>query len=153
MAIRNIGALAVMLLAAMTATAQDAKTVIGNATKAMGADTLTSISYFGSAANFSLGQNSNASNPWPRTNLNDYRRIIDFVQSASLAWAVTYGSPPQGTPPVMGVFQQSITPTQQTWAQQLEIWVTPWGFLKGAAANNATVRTTGSGANRRYEVT
>ena len=26
------------------------------------------------------------------------------------------------------------------WGQQLEIWTTPWGFLKGAAANNATVQ-------------
>ena len=36
--------------------------------------------------------------------------------------------------------QQNITPQNTAWAQQLEIWITPWGFLKGAAANNATVR-------------
>ena len=29
------------------------------------------------------------------------------------------------------------------WTQALNIWTTPWGFLKGAAANNATVRQQG----------
>lgn len=152
MTTRFLGGLALTLLGA-TAGAQNAQTVISNASKAMGADTLTSLSYYGTGANFNLGQNSNANNPWPRQNLNDYRRTIDFAQPASLAWAVTYGSPPQGTPPVMGVFQQVITPAQAAWGQQLEIWVTPWGFLKGAAANNATARTTGRGADRQHVVT
>jgi hypothetical protein len=38
---------------------------------------------------------------------------------------------------------QNITSANNGWAQQLEIWITPWGFFKGAAANNATVRTQG----------
>jgi len=33
----------------------------------------------------------------------------------------------------------------------LEIWVTPWGFLKGAAANNATAKAQSVGG-RRYQV-
>src|SRR6185503_17770185 len=40
-----------------------------------------------------------------------------------------------------GNFNQNITPANAGWTQQLEIWTTPWGFLKGAAANNATVRS------------
>ena len=36
----------------------------------------------------------------------------------------------------------AVTPQQadvsQPWNNQLELWITPWGFLKGAAANNAT---------------
>lgn len=54
-------------LLSATAAAQDAKTVIGNASKAMGADNLTSITYYGSGANFTLGHNNNANLPWPRT--------------------------------------------------------------------------------------
>jgi glyoxylase-like metal-dependent hydrolase (beta-lactamase superfamily II) len=44
-----------------------------------------------------------------------------------------------------GVFNQNITGTQANtnWAQALNIWTTPWGFLKGAAANKATVRQEG----------
>ncbi len=33
----------------------------------------------------------------------------------------------------------------------LEIWTTPWGFLKGAAANNATVKAQSVGG-QRYQV-
>jgi glyoxylase-like metal-dependent hydrolase (beta-lactamase superfamily II) len=47
--------------------------------------------------------------------------------------------------------QQNITPQNSAWAQQLEIWITPWGFLKAAAANNATVRAETSGG-KRYQV-
>ena len=44
-----------------------------------------------------------------------------------------------------GVFNQNITAMQANtnWNQGLNIWTTPWGFLKGAAANNATVRQQG----------
>ena len=42
-----------------------------------------------------------------------------------------------------GTFFQGITAQQadvsQPWANSLEFYITPWGFLKGAAANNATV--------------
>ncbi|HLF11922.1 MAG TPA: MBL fold metallo-hydrolase, partial [Gammaproteobacteria bacterium] len=50
-----------------------------------------------------------------------------------------------GGPAAQNAFTQNITPANavpyRTWAQQLEIWITPWGFLKGAANNNATVRS------------
>ena len=49
--------------------------------------------------------------------------------------------------------QQNITAQNNTWAQQLEIWITPWGFLKGAAANNATVRAQIVNGKRYQEVT
>jgi len=44
-----------------------------------------------------------------------------------------------------GVFNQNITAQQAStnWNQGLNVWTTPWGFLKGAAANNATVRQEG----------
>ncbi len=111
------------------------------------------MSYYGSGANFTFGQSNIANGPWPRVNLNDYRRAIDFRQPASRATAVTLAPSVQGGPPTQGMFQQNITPAQTTWAQQLEIWITPWGFLKGAAANAATVRTEGAGPNRQHVVT
>jgi glyoxylase-like metal-dependent hydrolase (beta-lactamase superfamily II) len=44
-----------------------------------------------------------------------------------------------------GVFNQNITGMQAdtNWNQALNVWTTPWGFLKGAAANNATARQQG----------
>jgi glyoxylase-like metal-dependent hydrolase (beta-lactamase superfamily II) len=133
--------------------AQDAGSVVAAASKAMGTETLTSIFYYGSAANFGFGQSNNPDGPWPRTNLDDYRRAIDFRQPASRATAVTFAAPVQGGPATQGMFQQNITPAQAAWGQQLEIWITPWGFLKGAAANSATVRTQGTGAARQHVVT
>jgi glyoxylase-like metal-dependent hydrolase (beta-lactamase superfamily II) len=138
-------------LMASTAAAQDAKAVIANASKAMGVDGLNSITYYGSGANFNLGQSNNANGQWPRTNLNDYVRSIDFTQPVSRATAVTWAAPVTGGPAAQGAFQQNIAKDNAAWAQQLEIWVTPWGFLKGAAANNATAKAqTVSG--RRFQV-
>jgi len=134
-----------------TAVAQDAKAVIANASKAMGADNLTSITFYGSGANFNLGQNNNANMPWPRTNINDYSRSIDFANSLSRATWQTYAVAVTGGAAALAPGQQNITAQNTAWAQQLDIWTTPWGFLKGAAANNATVKSQTVGG-RKYNV-
>jgi glyoxylase-like metal-dependent hydrolase (beta-lactamase superfamily II) len=134
-----------------TASGQDAKTVVQAASKAMGIENVNSVMYYGSGANFNLGQSNRANGPWPRTNLNDYTRAIDFSQSASRATAVTWSAPVTGGAAAQGAFTQNITSANDTWAQQLEIWVTPWGFLKGAAANGATVKDDSLGF-RKYKV-
>ncbi len=144
-------AIALVALLAVPSAAQDAKTVIANASKAMGVDGLNSVTFYGAGANFNLGQNNNSNAPWPRANANDYVRTIDFAQPASRATWVTYAAPVTGGPAVQGNGQQNITPANTAWAQQLEIWITPWGFLKGAAANNATVRAQ-TIANRRFNI-
>jgi glyoxylase-like metal-dependent hydrolase (beta-lactamase superfamily II) len=138
---------------ASTAFAQNASTVIANAAKAMGVDGLASITYNGSGANYNLGQNNNAGYPWPRTNVNDYRRTIDFAGPSSLATGVTFAVPVTGGPAAPAPFTQNIAATNQAWAQQLEIWVTPWGFLKGAASSNATVARRTIGGERYNVVT
>ena len=131
--------------------AQDARTVIANASKAMGIDGLNSIHYYGVAQTGNLGQNNNANQPWPTASASDYVRDIDFTQPSSRATWVTYAAPVTGGPATQGNGQQNITPQNTAWAQQLEIWITPWGFLKGAAANNATVRAQSAGG-QRYQV-
>jgi len=139
----------ILALACVPAFAQDAKTVIADATKAMGLDGVTSLYFYGTGANASLGQNNNANIPWPQTPLNDYVRAIDFSVPASRATWSTYAVPVTGGPATLIAapdprVQQNITPaTPGGWTQQLEIWTTPWGFLKGAAANNATVQRRG----------
>jgi glyoxylase-like metal-dependent hydrolase (beta-lactamase superfamily II) len=143
--------LLVVGLMASSAAAQDAKTVVANASKAMGADNLNSITYYGSGANFGLGQSNNANGQWPRTNVNDYVRSIDFTGPVSRATGVTFAAPVTGGPAAQAQFQQNITKDNAAWAQQLEIWITPWGFLKGAAANNATAKAQ-TVAGRRFQV-
>src|SRR5262245_27351775 len=135
---------AAVALAALAATsaalAQNAATVIANASKNMGVEGLNSVTYYGSGANYNLGQNNNANYPWPRVNVNDYRRTIDFTKPALLSTGQTYAVPVTGGPAALAPFTQNIQSTNGAWAQQLEIWVSPWGFLKGAQQNNATSR-------------
>jgi glyoxylase-like metal-dependent hydrolase (beta-lactamase superfamily II) len=145
-------ALAALLLT-QTVTAQDARTVIATASKVMGVDGLNSIHYYGVAQNGNFGQNNNANQPWPMANANDYVRAIDFAQPASRATWVNFGVPVTGGAAAQTPGQQNILPANTAWAQQLEIWITPWGFLKGAAANNATVRTQTVDGKRYQAVT
>lgn len=142
----------ILALGSASAFAQDAKTVVANASRAMGLEGLTSLYYYGSGANYTLGQNNNSNIPWPKTPLNEYVRAIDFTVPASRATWSTYATPVTGGAPALVNAQQNILPTSPGgWTQQLEIWVTPWGFLKGAAANNATVKTQVV-AGKRYQV-
>ena len=132
-----------MTVLSTSAVAQDARTVIEDASKAMGAAGLNSITYSGSAATGNFGQSRTISFGLASTAIRNYTRTIDFTQPASLATGDT--QPPaavRGGPlPPMGTYTQTITPANGAWAQQMEIWVTPWGFLRGALANNATVKS------------
>jgi glyoxylase-like metal-dependent hydrolase (beta-lactamase superfamily II) len=143
----------VAALMTSSAAAQDAKTVVANASKAMGIEGLNSVHYYGTGANGNLGQSNNANQPWPMTPVNNYVRAIDFTQPASRATGLTLAVSVVTNRLEPGVVNQSITPSNTAWAQQLEIWITPWGFLKGAAANNATARSQSVGGRRFQAVT
>src|SRR6185436_6031366 len=123
---RKVSIIALALAGILSA--QDAKTVVANASKAMGVDGLNSIHFYGVAQTGNVGQNNNANQPWPMANASDYVRAIDFTQPASRATWVTYAAPVTGGPAVQGNGQQNIT-GQSPWAQQVEIFITPWGFL------------------------
>jgi glyoxylase-like metal-dependent hydrolase (beta-lactamase superfamily II) len=105
----------------------------------MGVDSLNSIHYYGVAANGQLGQNNNSSQPWPVTAANDYVRAIDFTQRTSRATWQNYAVPVTGGAAALAPGQQVIN-AQSPWAQQIELYITPWGFLKAAATNTATVK-------------
>ena len=130
------------------AMAQDAKTVIANAQKALG--DVKSITYSGSAKDVAFQQcGSNAADMNcrgthdPMRPINNYIRVIDLISPASRATGATNNPAGGGaTQPMPGTFFQGITAQQvdvaQPWGNSLEFYITPWGFLKGAAANNAT---------------
>jgi glyoxylase-like metal-dependent hydrolase (beta-lactamase superfamily II) len=119
-----------MTILSVITVAQDARTVVEDASRAMGVAGLTSITYSGSAAIGNFGQSRTISFGLASTAIRNYTRTIDFTQPASVATG-------DAVPP----FNQTITPASTAWAQQLQIWVTPWGFLRGAAAGNADVRS------------
>ena len=150
----TLGALVATAMAAPAA-AQDAGSAIAAASKAMGVDTLTSITYSGTARNGQFGQSKSIGEPMGPVNvtlITQYTRTINFGPSSDPAALVSRATGPTqppavpGVPPQpAGVFNQNITGAQAagSWAQALNIWTTPWGFLKGAAANAATVRRQG----------
>jgi glyoxylase-like metal-dependent hydrolase (beta-lactamase superfamily II) len=145
-------------LFASLAAAQDAKTVIAAASKAMGADTLNTIEFSGSGADFAVGQAFNGNSPWPKFIDKTYTRQIDFrVPSSKMDRIRMQGeNPPRGggQQPVRGEQPQNQTivlNANTPWVQQLEIWMTPQGFLRAAAANNASVKSQTVGG-KKYNV-
>ena len=131
-----------------TAIAQDSKTVIANAQKALGDP--KSITYSGSAKDVAFQQcGSNAADMLcrgthdPMRPITNYVRVIDLAAPASRHTGATNNPAGGGaTTPMPGTFFQQVTPQQaavsQPWNNSLEFYITPWGFLKGAAENNAT---------------
>ena len=130
------------------ATAQDGNTVIASAQRALG--DLRSITYSGSAKDVAFQQcGANAAAMMcqgthdPMRPINNYIRVIDLTAPASRHTGATNNIGPGGSTTVTpGTFFQQVTPQQadvsQPWAASLEFYLTPWGFLKGAAGHNAT---------------
>src|SRR5216117_1529280 len=128
--------------------AQDAKSVIANAEKALG--DVKSITYSGSAKDVAFQQcGANAADLIcrgthdPMRPINNYVRVIDLTAPTWRHTGATNNPAGGGaTTPMPGTLFQQVTPQQadvsQPWANSLEFYITPWGFLKGAAANNAT---------------
>src|SRR5688572_19146336 len=155
MTLRRLTLAALIALLPAAASAQSAGPVVAAASKAMGADTLTSITYSGTARNGAFGQSKAIGEPMGAVNLTQitqYTRTINFATPADASALVSRATGPTQPPtvpgapaPMPGVFNQNITAMQASsnWNQALNIWTTPWGFLKGAAANNATVRQQG----------
>ena len=147
---------AASLLWAQSAPAQDAKSVIDNAAKAMG--NLKTVEYSGSGSDFVLGQAFNPSSPWPRFNDKTYTRAINFEQPASRMHRVRtqFNDPPRGggLQPIVGERPEDqviVAGANTPWAQQLEIVLMPQGFLNAAAKSNATVKSQTVGG-RKYQV-
>jgi glyoxylase-like metal-dependent hydrolase (beta-lactamase superfamily II) len=133
--------------------AQDAKTVVANAKKALG--DVTSITYSGSARDVSFQQcGANKAQTTcqgthdPMRPIDNYVRVIDLSAPASRATGATNNIGPGGSTTITpGTYFQQVSAQQadvsQPWAQSVEFYITPWGFLKGAEANNATAKKAG----------
>src|SRR5688572_31862290 len=155
MTLRRLTLAALLAFLPAAASAQSAGPVVAAASKAMGADSLNSITYSGSARNGAFGQSKAIGEPLGAVNttqITQYTRTINFATPADASALVSRATGPTQPPtvpgapaPMPGVFNQNITAMQASsnWNQALNIWTTPWGFLKGAAANNATVRQQG----------
>jgi glyoxylase-like metal-dependent hydrolase (beta-lactamase superfamily II) len=156
-----VAAFFVLALVSMVA-AQDAKTVISNVSKASGYDNLKSIEYSGPSGleGTAMGQAQSAAKGWPHFTLKNYTRYIDL--SAGTGQQNSLRSRP-GEPDGQlagggGLAPQNEAPNTTlinangTFAQKLDINLSPPGFVKlASAASNATV-TQRSVQGKKYTV-
>ena len=152
--LKKLTLVAICLAYPWAAMAQDAKTVIANAQKALG--DVKAITYSGSAKDVSFqqcGANAKAmvcqGTHDPMRPIDMYVRVVDLSAPATRHTGVTNNIGAGGSTAVApGTFFQQVTPQQadisSPWAQSLDFYLTPWGFLKGAAENNATARRQGN---------
>jgi glyoxylase-like metal-dependent hydrolase (beta-lactamase superfamily II) len=158
MFMRCLSVLALVALALGTPSAQDARATIAAVSKAMGADTLKTVQYSATGFDYALGQNPNGNSPWPKFVEKSYTRAIDFDAAASRVDRVRMQgeNPPRGggQQPLAGEQSQTnVVNAGSPWAQQLEVWMMPHGFLRAAAARNATAETKTAGGKRVTVIT
>jgi glyoxylase-like metal-dependent hydrolase (beta-lactamase superfamily II) len=121
------------VIASVVIVAQDAKTVLMNTAKAMGAENLKTISISGTGSHaVSIGQNRNPDATWPVTRIKTYTRQMDLDAGRSYVQLVQLQNGADET------LNEYVSP-DSPWNSQFSFWLTPFGFLKGALANNATV--------------
>ena len=148
--------LVVLALMSGTAAAQDARTVLQAADRAMGASNLKSIQYSGTGWHGAVGQSFSPDLDWPRSDLKSYTRTIDYdARSSKEEFVRVLGNnPPRGGGflPIQGERRQvQMVSGNYAWTmqgnnanpqpaaaelRQLEIWLTPHGFIKVAMAAN-----------------
>ena len=158
--------LLLLLLGALLApatSAQDARAVIAAASKAMGADGVRSVEYSATTgAMYAVGQAPGPGKPWPRFTIIKYNAAINYEAPAMREELVRIDdeNPPRGggaggyvpatgqggiRPIPFGPQTQVAVRDARTDVGLLQIWLTPHGFLKAAAAANPTLRTTTAG--------
>jgi glyoxylase-like metal-dependent hydrolase (beta-lactamase superfamily II) len=144
------------LIAWLSATSDAQVDVVQMATQAMGAASVQSIEYSGSGWSYTVGQAPGPGAPWPRFQLAKYvalanyaapamredvvRRDIDFPPRGGGAGPFNPGTGQGGMRPIPGDVIQNIVRDGRTDAGLAQIYLTPHGFLKGAASNKASVR-------------
>ncbi len=145
-----------LAVAVTTLSAQDAKTVLAAADKAIGS--VKSVQFSGTGMNAFFGQALTAGKEWPRRNLESVTGAINYDQKSARMELVfkeaVFGGQRQNTV-VNGDKAWTVGPNgavpQLAAAEerQLVIWMTPHGFIKAAmAAGNATAKSRNEGGHK-----
>src|SRR5260370_40820234 len=153
-------AIAAPLLLSLDVTAQnagpEAKTAIDAAMAAMGTAGLRSIQYSGSGSFYATGQAYEPGGPWRQYTLKKYTMLVNYTAPAMRQELVRIDDekPPRGggvggynpttvqggITPAPGDMVENQNTDGHTDVGGVRMWLTPHGFLKGAAANATTVK-------------
>jgi len=126
--------------ASTTAAMSAAVPTIDLVSAAMGLDDVGSVMLTGTAWRIrnSFRQTLTASPPWPeRDRISNWTQAIDLQAPAMLGSGDTFASNLFLEPPVAGTHTLNVPADSTRWSQQMEIWLSPWGFVKGAGASGA----------------
>ena len=158
-------------LATGVASAQDAKTVIQNAQKAIG--DIHAVQYTGTGSAGALGQNWNPTTTWHPTIVTSYTRTVDFVNGSSKEEMTRTQQNPVakgGELPFTGELKQvNLISGQWAWnanpgqpitpapaadeERQLQIILTPHGFLRAALQNKPELSSGTDGGKKVSVIT
>ena len=151
--------------------ANDAGALIAAVTKAMGTASLRSLQYTGTGSTNPTGQAYTTGGPWPRYTVTKYTMSVDYSVPAMRQELVRIddakvprgggagGYNPQtfqgGIRPIPGdiIQNQTIDGRAQTQTGAIAFWLTPHGFLKGAAVNAATAKASTTRGKRTITFT
>ena len=166
MATRLLTLAAVLALMVGPTAAQDARTVLQAVAKNIGADTVKTIQISGTGFNAAPGQSYSPTEDWPRFEVTSYTKRIDYdARSSREQITRRQGNyPPRGGggTPIQGEQQlELILSGNYAWnmqgndpvpivrgyldgvsvaeLRQLDIWLTPHGFIKAALAPGANL--------------
>ena len=139
-----LGLVCVLVAIPASNIAQDAGTILANTSKAMGADNLRTIQVAGMGSNAGIGQNTNPNTRWPLVRVKTYAQEIDFTGTASHVRLVRVQNGTDQT-------QDRYISPGSSWDSQFSFWLSPFGFLKGAAANSPGVKSETIGG-AKYDV-
>ncbi len=133
--------------------AQDAQAVLRRVARTIGADGLQCLSYSGSGYAGIVGQNYTPRDDWPRVELASYTKTVDFTGRSAREEQVrrqgSFAARGGGTPVVGEARQINFISGDFAWTmqgtnavpqpaaapgRQLDLWLTPHGFVKAAMA-------------------
>lgn len=156
---RGFGIMALLALAGSAAIAQDARSVVEGVARTIGAPKVESIQFSGSGYIFGFGQSYQPGGAWVKFNLKSYTQLADYDRVASREENVrTYLDPPErgGTAVFIGELRQvAFLSGDVAWnagpggaaapapaaveARQVQLAISPHGFVKAALAASPTV--------------
>ena len=170
--------LGLLIAVSLGACARQEAGTLQAASEALGTSELKSIEYSGTGKWFQFGQAPSPALPWPAFNVSSFTASINYdtpaarvqmeriqvvepdrvrpapvqqrpvqVVSGTHAWSMT-------TPPGAAAGTAPAPQPQPAAVQErtMEIWTTPHGFLKAAAANNATSQPADGGSEVSFTI-
>jgi hypothetical protein len=131
--------LLIAIAGAITANAQaskpeDARTVLATAAKALGAEGLKTLHYVGSGSSYIVTDDPPPPAGWAHAVMKSYVHDVNLEAPTSHVQLIRA----EGTPPADRTLTYNAD-AKSPWLLQHQFWITPYGFLKGAMTNNATV--------------